>query len=125
MLGLFCYPQSTKIILNQTVKIQIWLSTLPHRIYGNDTVRIQWRSTQCTNCFKWIPEELNFNDENFQEKQILAITRVKYVPPTTLISIFNGGGFDVVPLEIYLIFTQITFQNSYCCSVISRKNKNM
>ncbi|CAF3356569.1 unnamed protein product [Rotaria sp. Silwood2] len=106
MLGLLYYPQTSKIILNQSAKVQIWLITPPHRISGNDTVRIQWNPTQCNDCFTWTPKELDFNEKNFQERQTLTITRIKDGPETTLIPIFNGGGFDTVPPNIYPIFIQ-------------------
>ncbi|CAF1532229.1 unnamed protein product, partial [Rotaria sp. Silwood1] len=56
--------------------------------------------------FTWTPKELDFNEKNFQERQILTITRVKDGPETTLIPIFNGEGFDLVPFDIYPIFIQ-------------------
>jgi hypothetical protein len=55
------------INLDESVNVQVWLSTPPHRINGNDTVRIQWND-----CFTWTSKELSFNSENFQEKQILT-----------------------------------------------------
>jgi hypothetical protein len=106
MLGLFYYPQTSKIDLNQNAKVQIWLITPPHRINGNDTVRIQWKSSECTDCFTLSPKELSFNVENFQEKQTLTITRVKDGPKTTLIPTFYGGGFDLVTPVIYPIFIE-------------------
>jgi hypothetical protein len=106
MLGLLYYPQTSKIDLNQNAKVDIWLITPPHRINGSDTVRIQWKPTNCTDCFTWTPKQLSFNSANFQEKQSLTITRIKDGPKTTLIPIFNGGGFDIVPNEIYPIFVE-------------------
>ncbi|CAF4703128.1 unnamed protein product [Rotaria sp. Silwood1] len=43
---------------------------------------------------------------NGVQVQILTITRVKDGPETTLIPIFNGEGFDLVPSDIYPIFIQ-------------------
>ncbi|CAF2249276.1 unnamed protein product [Rotaria magnacalcarata] len=106
MLGLLYFPQTSKISLDQSVKIQVWLITPPHRIDGNDTVGIQWRSTDCADCFTWTPKQLIFNNENFQERQILTITRVKNGPKTKLIPIFNGGGFNMVTADIYPIFIE-------------------
>ncbi|CAF0960564.1 unnamed protein product [Rotaria sordida] len=106
MLGLLYYPQISKIILKQSTQVQIWLITPPHRINGNDTVRIQWKPTECNDCFIWTPEELVFNEKNFQERQTLTITRVKDGPKTTLIPIFNGGGFDLVTPDIYPIYIE-------------------
>ena len=57
-------------------------------------------------CFTLTPEELYFNDKNFQEKQTLTITRVEDGQQTTLIPIFNGEAFDVIPAEIYPIYIQ-------------------
>ena len=106
MLGLLYYPQTSKIDLNQSAKVQVWLITPPHRINGNDTLEIQWKPTDCTDCFTWTPKQLNFNGENFHEKQTLTITRVKDGPKTTLIPSFNGGGFDVVPTQLYPIYIE-------------------
>jgi hypothetical protein len=107
MLGLYYNPQSSHIGLNENVKVQVWLSTPPHRINGNDTVRIQWKSSsECNDCFTYAPNELSFNDKNFSEKQTLTITRVKNGPKTTLIPIFIGGGFDVVPPVFFPIYIQ-------------------
>jgi hypothetical protein len=106
MLGLFYYPQTSKIDLNQSVKVQIWLPTPPHRINGNDNVTIQWNPTQCKDCFTISPKELTFNIDNFQERQTLTITRVNNGQKTTLIPNFNGGGFGPVPTQIYPIFIE-------------------
>jgi hypothetical protein len=106
MLGLLYYPQTSKIDLNQSVKVQIWLPTPPHRINGNDTVIIQWNPTQCKDCFTISPKELTFNIDNFQERQTLTITRVNNGQKTTLIPNFNGGGFGPVPTQIYPIFIE-------------------
>jgi calcineurin-like phosphoesterase family protein len=105
-LRLLYYPQSTKINLNQSSEIHISLTAPPHRIHGNDTVCIQWKQTQCDDCVAWTPKQLSFTSENFQEKQILTVTRVKDGPDTTLIPIFYGGGFDFVPPEIDRIHIQ-------------------
>ncbi|CAF3843992.1 unnamed protein product, partial [Rotaria sordida] len=72
----------------------------------NDTVTIQWKPRECTDCFTWTPKQLSFNTENFQERQILKITRVKDGSPTNLIPVFNGGGFDSVVAEVYSIIIQ-------------------
>ncbi|CAF1105022.1 unnamed protein product [Adineta steineri] len=102
-LGLLYDPETTTIDLNQSADIQISLSAPPHQIYGNDTVRIQWKATRSKDCFKWTPEELYFNTKNFQEKQILTITRVKNGPLTVFYPIFNGGGFDPLSSDDYPI----------------------
>ncbi|CAF1492717.1 unnamed protein product [Rotaria sordida] len=110
MLGLLYYPQTIKINLNQIAQVQVWLITPPHRINGNDTVTIQWKPSEseweCNDCFTWTPKQLSFNIDNFQEKQTLTITRVKNGPKTTLIPIFNGGGFDLVDPVLYPIFIE-------------------
>ena len=105
-LGLFYDPQTTKIDLNQSVKVQIWLPTPPHRINGNDSAVFQWKASNCSDCFTFSPKELTFNIDNFQERQTITITRFKNGSPTTLVPIFNGGGFDRVPPEIYPIYIQ-------------------
>jgi hypothetical protein len=106
MLGLLYYPQSTKIDLNQSVKVEIWLITPPHRINGNDTVVIQWKASESSDSLTWIPTELSFNSDNFQERQTLTITRVKNGPQIKIIPSFNGGGFDLVPPQIYPIYIE-------------------
>jgi len=106
MLGLLYYPQTSKIDLNQSVKVEVWLKTPPHRVNGNDTVRIQWKSQACSDCFKLSPEGLFFNENNFQEKQILTITRIKNSSKTTLIPSFIGGGFNLVTPDNYPIFIE-------------------
>jgi hypothetical protein len=99
-------PPFTKINLHESVEIHISLAAPPHQINGNDTVRIQWNTTQCIDCFTLSPKEFYFNINNFQEKQILTITRVKNAPQTTLIPIVNGGGFDVIPSEAFPIYIE-------------------
>jgi len=106
MLGLYYNPQTINISLHESVKVQIWLPTPPHRINGNDTVSIQWNPSECKDCFIISPNELIFNIDNFQERQHLTITRVKNGPKTTLIPNFNGGGFDLVPVENYPIYIE-------------------
>ncbi|UJR32446.1 hypothetical protein I4U23_019908 [Adineta vaga] len=106
MLGLLYYPQLTKLELNQSVNVQVWLITPPHRINGNDTVSIQWKADQCPDCFTWTPQQLSFNIGNFQQRQTLTITRVKNSLKTTLLPSFIGGGFDTVPTNIYPIFIE-------------------
>jgi hypothetical protein len=105
-LGVLYNTQTAKIDLNQSVKIQVWLSTPPHRINGNDTLQIQWKSNQCNDCFTLKPKQLHFNIQNFNEKQTLTITRVKNGPETDLIPIFNGGGFDQLSTKNYTIHIQ-------------------
>ncbi|CAF1348755.1 unnamed protein product [Rotaria sp. Silwood1] len=105
-LGLLYYPLSTKLNLHQSVEIHISLAAPPHRIDGNDTVRIQWKPTSCDDCLTWTPKELTFNTNNFQEYQILTITRVKDGPKITLLPIFDGGSYDLVPPNIYPIFIE-------------------
>lgn len=102
-LGLLYHPQSAKIDLNQSVKIQVSLPTPPHRIDGNDTVFIQWKATDCTDCFTWKPKQLSFDGEDFQTQQTLTITRVKNGATTTLVPTFTGGGFEQVHVKNYTI----------------------
>ncbi|CAF3974280.1 unnamed protein product [Adineta steineri] len=104
MLGLLYYPQTSKVDLGQSVEIQVWLITPPHRINGNDTVSIQWKSSECNDCLTWTPKQLSFNIENFQERQTLTITRIKNGAETILTPTFNGGGFDLVTPYNYRIF---------------------
>jgi hypothetical protein len=106
MLGLLYYPETSKIDLSQSAKVQVWLTTPPHQINGNYTVDIQWKSPDCSDCFAWTPKQLSFNSENFQEKQTFTITRVKNGPKAALIPIFNGAGFDLVSPDIYLVYIE-------------------
>jgi hypothetical protein len=105
-LGLLYYPQSTNISLHQNVEIHIYLAAPPHQLNGTDTVRIQWKPTNCTDCVTWTPTELIFNTNNFQKEQILTITRVKNGPQTILMPIFEGGDYERVPPQIYPIWIQ-------------------
>ena len=106
MLDVMYDPWSSKIALNQSANIQVWLRTPPHRIDGNDTVIIDWKPTNCTDCFTWIPQQISFNSENFQTKQILKITRVKNGPNTTFIPTIEGGGFNLVPPDMFPIYIE-------------------
>ena len=105
-LGILYYPQTSKIDLKQSSQVQVWLTTPPHRINGNDSLEIQWKPTDCIDCFTWTTKQLIFHSENFHEKQTLTITRVKDGPKTTLIPSFNGGGFDVVSTQLYPIYIE-------------------
>ncbi|CAF0773672.1 unnamed protein product [Adineta ricciae] len=105
-LGLLYYPQTSKIDVQQSSQVQIWLTTPPHRINGSDTVTVQWKSMNCEDCLSWTPSELSFNGRNFNEKQTLTITRVKAGEKTTLQPIFTGGGFDLVLPQLYPIYVE-------------------
>jgi hypothetical protein len=105
-LELLYYPQVTKISLNKSVEIHISLAAPPHRINGNDTVRVQWNETECMDCFTLSPKEFRFNGDNFHEKQILTITRVKDAPQTAILPIFNGGGFDIIRPSLFPIYIE-------------------
>ena len=100
-LGVLYHPETVHIYLHDTVTVQVWLHSPPHRINGNDTVYIQWNATDCADCFTWTPKQFTFNDQNFQQKQTLKITRVKDGDLTTFLPIFEGGGFDLVTPDTY------------------------
>ena len=102
-LALLYEPTLIKIILNQSSKIHLSLAAPPHRINGNDTVRIRWNASQCNDCFTWTPKELYFDSENFQQKQVLVITRIKVGSFTTLTPNFSGGAYEFVPPDFYPI----------------------
>ncbi|CAF1157385.1 unnamed protein product [Adineta steineri] len=70
----------------------------------NSSTSNQWTSKDCPDCFRFSPEQLYFNSQNFQEKQILTITRVKKgLLISMIVPIFYGGGFDLVtPLSFPL-----------------------
>ena len=105
-LGVLYNPETIYPYVDESIDVQVWLSTPPHRINGNDTVRIQWNATECDDCFTWTPKEFSFNGQNFREKQILTITRMKKSEPMFLLPIFNGGGFDLVTPDTYPINIQ-------------------
>ncbi|CAF4034941.1 unnamed protein product [Rotaria sp. Silwood2] len=67
-------------------------------INGNDTVIIAWKPADYSKCMDFViytPEQLSFNDENFQQKQTFTFTRVKN-GSVTVIPNSSGGGFDTV-----------------------------
>ncbi|CAF4016732.1 unnamed protein product [Rotaria sordida] len=105
-LGVLFYPQTIKINLEESTKVQVWLRTPPHRINGNDTLTIQWKPMNFTDSFEWTPKEFIFNTKSFQERQILTITRIKDTEQTMLIPVFYGGGFDLVSPQSYPIYIQ-------------------
>mgnify|MGYP001126513991 CR=1 FL=1 len=105
-LGISYDPQSAKIDTHQSVDIKLWLFAPPHRINDNDTTIIQWKLEGCDDCLTYEPKQISFNSHNFQEKQVLKITRVKNGSPTILRPIFNGGGYDLVPTNNYTLSIQ-------------------
>ncbi|CAF3907654.1 unnamed protein product [Rotaria sp. Silwood1] len=105
-LGVLYYPQTIKINLEESTEIQVWLRTPPHQINGNDTLTIQWKPMNFTDSFEWTPKEFIFNTKNFQERQILTITRIKNTEQTLFIPVFYGGGFDLVSPQNYPIYIQ-------------------
>ena len=82
-------------------KVQVWLSAPSHEINGNDTVTIQWRTSECTDCFTWTPKQLSFNSKNFQERQTLTITRLGMSEQSIFIPILEGGGFEFIEAATY------------------------
>ncbi|CAF1309250.1 unnamed protein product [Rotaria sp. Silwood1] len=108
-LGLLYYPQTSKITLNQSSSVQIWLISPPHRIYGNDTVIVEWQpdgSSECKDCVTWTPERFYFNSVNFETRQELSITRVKNGGKQRLIPVLHGGGYETVFTGVYPIYIE-------------------
>ncbi|CAF1221891.1 unnamed protein product [Adineta steineri] len=103
-LGLTYYPQSATIKLNKSAEFHVSLSTPPHQIIGNGTVLVQWNTTQCIDCFTLSPKEFTFNMNNFQENQILTITRIKNAPRSVIIPILHGEGYEFIPPERFQIY---------------------
>ncbi|CAF3775468.1 unnamed protein product [Rotaria sp. Silwood1] len=106
MLGIRYDPQMPTLKLNENVTIQVWLPTPPHRINHNDTVSIEWQPasfSECKDCVTWTPNRLSFNIGNFNQKQILSVTRIKE-GSVTLLPIFNGGGYDRATVGAYQIY---------------------
>ena len=106
MLGTVYNPNTTRLDLNESIDIQVWLSTPPHSIKGNDTVSITWKAKTCSDCFTWKPKQLRFTTDNFHNQQVLKITRIKNGPKSALLPVFVGGGFDIVPPEMYSIIIE-------------------
>jgi hypothetical protein len=79
-LGVSYDPQVLVIHSKPTGKVQVSLTAPPHQIHGNDTITIQWKANNCTDCFKFTPNQLSFNSENFQIQQTINITRLKSSP---------------------------------------------
>ncbi|CAF4837272.1 unnamed protein product, partial [Rotaria sp. Silwood2] len=76
-LGVLYDPTLIKLSVQQSAKVQVWLSAPPHEINGNDTVTIQWKTYECTDCFTWTLKQISFNSKNFQKRQTLTITRLR------------------------------------------------
>ncbi|CAF3352359.1 unnamed protein product, partial [Rotaria sp. Silwood2] len=55
-LGLSYYSEFATIRLHQSAEFHVSLSTPPHRIDGNDIVRVQWNTTECIDCFTLSPK---------------------------------------------------------------------
>ncbi|CAF4096409.1 unnamed protein product, partial [Rotaria sordida] len=70
----------------------------------NGTVRVQWNTAGCIDCFTLSPKEFIFNINNFQEKQILTITRIKNASKGSIIPILYGEGCDLIPPERFPIY---------------------
>ena len=96
-------PNEITLRLKESIKVEIWLPAPPHQIHGNDTVIIHWVAFLCRTCFTWTPKQLVFNGTNFQQKQILTITRVEHSDESFLIPSCNGGGYDNVPCYIFTL----------------------
>ena len=99
-LGISYNPTEITLSLGESAKVQVWLPAPPHKIEGHNTVTIYWVPFICSQCFKWTPEKLHFNYTNFNEPQILTITRVERSAPTVIIPFCSGGGYDDVPCYI-------------------------
>ncbi|CAF1371237.1 unnamed protein product [Rotaria sordida] len=100
-LGVSYNPTLIRLNVGESAKVQVWLSAPPHEINGNDTVNIQWRTSQCTNCFTWTPKQLSFNSKNFQERQTLTITRLHMSEQSIFNPILEGGGFAFIEGATY------------------------
>lgn len=100
-LGVNYDPLSVVIALNKSSRTRVSLTSPPHVINGDSTVRIQWKLNGNEHSFKWSPDHFYFNEANFDKAQILTITRMKDDVIGTLVPVFNGGGFDKVPSDAY------------------------
>ncbi|CAF2007564.1 unnamed protein product [Rotaria magnacalcarata] len=108
-LGLLYYPQTSKVIVDKSLSVQIWLTSPPHRIYGNDALLIEWQpdsTSESKDCVTWKPERLYFNSMNFEKRQELVITRIKSGGKQRLIPIPHGGGYETVYTGVYPIFIE-------------------
>ncbi|UJR34270.1 hypothetical protein I4U23_021674 [Adineta vaga] len=94
-------PGATYLYPGETVDIQVWLTSAPHKVNGNDTVRIQWKADQYPRDFTLIPKELYFNSENFSKKQTLTVQRHEGVATTVFYPTLYGGGLEPVFVKNY------------------------
>ncbi|CAF3000187.1 unnamed protein product [Rotaria sp. Silwood2] len=102
-------PKDWAYNCKDTSLVQIWLISPPHRIYGNDTVIVEWQpdsSSECKDCVIWTPERLYFNSENFEKRQELVVTRVKNGGKQRLIPVLHGGGYETVFTGVYPIYIE-------------------
>ncbi|CAF2941302.1 unnamed protein product [Rotaria sp. Silwood2] len=97
---------TTRVVRREYSSVQIWLTSPPHRIHGNDTVIIEWQpdhTAECQDAVTWKPERLYFNSMNFEIRQELVITRVKNGGKQRLIPVLHGGGYETVTANVYPI----------------------
>ncbi|CAF1246722.1 unnamed protein product [Adineta ricciae] len=92
---------SSYLYPGKTVLVQVWLRTAPHKVNGNDTLRIQWTAHDDDKYITLTPKELVFNGENFSEKQTLTIKRHEGQAEAIFYPIFHGGGLEPVFTEKY------------------------
>ncbi|CAF3948054.1 unnamed protein product [Rotaria sp. Silwood2] len=107
-LGVQYEPQVLTIELHRSSTVQVWLNTPPHRIHGNDTVIIEWQTSNlstCIDCATLQPERFIFNSTNFEKRQELVINRVK-AGEVIFVPIFHGGGYDMVLPSGYPIYIE-------------------
>ena len=116
-LGVLYNPNEITLHVQQSVEVEVWLPAPPHQIHGNSTVIFHWLTFLCRSCFTWTPKQLVFNGTNFQEKQILTITRLKDSEESFLIPSCIGGGYDNVPCYIGCIYLFIKFLH-FCLILI-------
>jgi hypothetical protein len=105
-LGILYDPTLIRLNVQESAKVQVWLSAPPHEINGNDTVAIQWTTYQCNGCFTWTPKKIYFNRKKFQERQTLTITRLRSSERSILVPIFEGGGYDFIDGATYSLSIQ-------------------
>jgi hypothetical protein len=104
-LGLDFILPSPIIKLNDSVIVEIRLTSPPHEVQGNDTMNLLWQidetSSECRDCLRWEPREFYFNIHNFHQYQKMIITRIKDGSETTLRPIMNGGGYEKTRADVY------------------------
>ncbi|CAF0830512.1 unnamed protein product [Adineta steineri] len=105
-LGVVLNATTLELKVNESATIEIYLSTPPHRINGNDTVIIEYKPSiysVCPKCVRLVPKRLVFNSDNFRHPQKLIVTRIKASDAIWIDPTFIGGAYEQVMASLYNI----------------------